>query len=211
VHPDAKITIEFQRTLRIPDNDKEYPLPPGCGRFHVRHTEDYIDTLDADTVRKGGVLIPMYQSEALWIRFEGHNVPDRETAYPFAVQIGTGKICAVTGETWTEHLLRNIQNYVVVPGQPWLDGYCVEEGIIRQFVAEPLGQGLTAEEQITGTAEHGGLQIQVFPMNRDAFEKRFPKREPPPLDFCLRFPSADARFRSRRRSPSASHPKNFPS
>ena len=29
VHRDARCTIEFQRTLRIPDDDRDYPLPPG--------------------------------------------------------------------------------------------------------------------------------------------------------------------------------------
>jgi hypothetical protein len=61
--------------------------------------------------------------------------------------------------------------------QPWLDGYCVEKGLIRQFVAMPLGAGYSAEEQISGEAEHGGIQIVVYPMKREAFEKRFPKRE----------------------------------
>lgn len=27
VHPDAQLNISFQRTLRVPDDDKEYPLP----------------------------------------------------------------------------------------------------------------------------------------------------------------------------------------
>ena len=40
----------------------------------------------------------------------------------------------------------------------------------------PLGSGYSAEEQITGKAEHGGLQIEVFPMKREAFERRFPKQ-----------------------------------
>ena len=29
VHPEAQLTIDFQRTLRIPDDEKDYPLPPG--------------------------------------------------------------------------------------------------------------------------------------------------------------------------------------
>jgi len=33
VHPEAKLTIDFQRTLRIPDDDNTYPLPPGLGKF----------------------------------------------------------------------------------------------------------------------------------------------------------------------------------
>ena len=39
-----------------------------------------------------------------------------------------------------------------------LDGYCVGKGISRQFVAMPLGEGYTAKEQLSGAAEHGGLQ-----------------------------------------------------
>ena len=59
----------------------------------------------------------------------------------------------------------------MVPGQPWLDGFCVEKGLIRQFVAMPLGEGFTAEEQLTGEAEHGGLQIAVYPMKRSIYEE----------------------------------------
>jgi hypothetical protein len=40
-HPEAKLSIEFQRTLRIPDDDKSYPLPPGLGAFPLRHVDDY--------------------------------------------------------------------------------------------------------------------------------------------------------------------------
>ena len=43
--------------------------------------------------------------------------------------------------------------YVVVPGQPWLDGFSVGEGLIRQFVALPLGVGDSLEKQLTGRAE----------------------------------------------------------
>ena len=70
---------------------------------------------------------------------------------PVAVKVAAGKVCAVSGEPWSDHLDAHPQNYVVIPDQPWLDGYCVEKGIIRQFVAMPLGEGYTAEEQlITG-------------------------------------------------------------
>ena len=58
-----------------------------------------------------------------------------------------------------------------MPEQPWLDGYCVEKGVIRQFVAMPLGAGYTVEEQLTGAAEHGGLQIIAFPMKRERYEQ----------------------------------------
>ena len=33
VHEEAELAIEFQRTLRIPDDNREHYLPPGLGRF----------------------------------------------------------------------------------------------------------------------------------------------------------------------------------
>ena len=90
--------------------------------------------------------------------------------YPFAVKIATGKVCAVTGGNWAEHLNQDPQDYVVLPDQPWIDGYCVEKGEIRQFIAMPLGEGYTVEEQITGAAEHGGIQIIAYPMKAERYE-----------------------------------------
>ena len=62
------------------------------------------------------------------------------------------------------------------PGQPWLDGFCVAEGKVRQFVAMPLGQGYTAEEQVTGAAEHGGIQLLVRPLKREVWQRRLERR-----------------------------------
>ena len=39
----------------------------------------------------------------------------------------------------------------------------------------PLGAGYTAEEQVTGQGEVGGVQMVVYPMKRDVFERRFPR------------------------------------
>jgi hypothetical protein len=33
------LNITFLRTLRIPDDGKTYPLPPGLGRFPVRRVD----------------------------------------------------------------------------------------------------------------------------------------------------------------------------
>ena len=162
VHEHARCSIEFQRTLRVPDEDRDYPLPPGLGRFPLRHLDDHAEGLPQAWRRRGGVIAPMHQAEALWIDFRSE--------YPFAVKIATGKICALTGGLWTDHLNRDPQDYAVLPEQPWLDGYCVDEGVIRQFVAMPLGAGYTVEEQLTGIGEHGGLQIVAYPMKRDRYE-----------------------------------------
>ena len=93
----------------------------------------------------------------------------RRFDYPFAIKIAAGKINAVTGEPWKDGLSDAPQDYVVVPGQPWLDGFAISEGLIRQFVAMPLGEGYTAEGQITGKEEFGGLQIAMYPMTPERF------------------------------------------
>ncbi len=176
VHPDARLTIDLQRTLRIPDDDRTYPLPPGLGSFPLRHVDDFAERVPAQWLKRGGILLPMYQAEAMWLNFSTSDI-DRRGSYPFAIKIAAGKIDAVSGESWADGLGRDPQRYLVAPEQPWLDGYCVEQGLIRQFVAMPLGSGYSAEEQLTGKAEHGGLQIEVFPMKREVFERRFPERE----------------------------------
>jgi hypothetical protein len=174
VHPEAKLSVDFQRTLRIPDDGREYPLPPGFGNFPLKHIDDHAKEIPESWLRRGGVFLPMWQSEALWIHFQSEYVMERGVQYPFAIKIATGKINAINGRSWEKGLQRNPQSYLIAPVQPWLDGYCVERGVIRQFIAMPLGQGYTAEEQITGNSEFGGLQIEVFPMKREEFEKRFP-------------------------------------
>ncbi len=163
VHSDARFRIEFQRTLRIPDDNRDYPLPPGLGRFPLLHVDDFEATVPASWRAHGGVFLPMYQSEALWLNFSG--------AYPMAIKVAAGKVDAITGEAWRDELTAKPQDYLVSPTQPWLDGFCVDEGLIRQFVAMPLGEGYSAEEQITGAGEHGGVQIIAYPMRAEFYER----------------------------------------
>lgn len=176
VSDDARFGINFQRTLRLPDDGRDYPLPPGLGRFPIHHVDDYAEKLPPEWIEHGGVMFPMYQSEALWLAFSGEYCPERAHFYPFAIKVSTGKIDAVTGKELSKGLHRNPQDYLVAPDQPWLDGYCVKKGVVRQFVAMPLGKGYSAEEQITRRAEWGGIQIVVYPMKRQVFEARFPKQ-----------------------------------
>jgi hypothetical protein len=172
VHEAARFFVDFQRTLRIPDDGKSYALPPGLGRFPVRHVDDFAPRAPEAWRRHGGVMLPMYQAEALWLNFGGGGVFFGHGGYPFAVKVATGKINAVSGEAWADGLNRDPQDYMVVPNQPWLDGYCVEKGLIRQFVAMPLGSGYSVEEQLTGEAEFGGIQIVAYPMKRESYERK---------------------------------------
>ncbi len=183
VHAAARLSVTFQRTLRIPDDGRSYPLPPGLGLFPVRHVDDFKGKVPDAWSKHGGVMMPMYQSEAMWLQFTSSHVPGHGSyggvPYPFAVRVATGKRSAVTGKQWTAYLREG--DYLVIPTQPWLDGYVVEGGQVRQFVAAPLGLGVTAEEQITGKAEFGGLQIEAVPMSAAAFLRRWPALPPQPV------------------------------
>ena len=132
------LQVSFMRTLRIPDDGRTYALPPGLGRFPLRRVDDYSGRVPREWRRQGGVFLPMYQREALWIHFSTMNGPS-------AVKVGVGKVCALTGARWSDALHRRPQDYLVVPDQPWLDGIVVRKGVIRQFVAMPLGLGYTVE------------------------------------------------------------------
>ncbi|MBE2198343.1 MAG: hypothetical protein IAE79_07005 [Anaerolinea sp.] len=161
--------LNFQRTLRIPDDDKTYPLPPGLGQFPIMRVADYLDRVPESWRARGGFFIPMYQREALWISFSGRHWR------PNAVKIGIGRINAISGERWQDELLPYEEDYIVCPPQLWLDGINAGDGFIRQFVAMPLGMGYTVEAQLTGAEEFGGIQIMVY----EPKPGKFPE-EPPP-------------------------------
>ncbi|WP_432055788.1 hypothetical protein [Streptomyces sp. bgisy022] len=151
------VAVRFARTLRLPETGT-HPLPPGLGEFPVRRVEDHADTVPREWLSRGGVMLPVYLREAMWLSFAG-------TSEPAALQVGVGKVCAVSGRPWSGRLARDPQNYVVLPRQPWLDGINSGKGTVRQFVAVPLGLGATVEGQVTGEEVWGGVQLQSFPLN----------------------------------------------
>lgn len=107
-HTDAVLDITFQRTLRIPDDERAYFLPPGLGCFPMRHVDDFAHRTPNAWREHGGVMLPMFQSEAMWISFSAH------TGYPFAVKIATGKINAITGQEWSDGINQDPQVYLVL-------------------------------------------------------------------------------------------------
>src|SRR5262245_46162944 len=100
-------SLNFQRTLRIPDDAKTYPLPPGLGTFPVCKIEDYKARVPEEWAKRGGVFIPMYQREALWIRFMGRHWK------PNAVKVAVGKVNAVSGKPWDQELSADKEDYLV--------------------------------------------------------------------------------------------------
>ncbi len=101
------LTITFQCTLRIPDDGRTDPRPAGLGAFPLRSVDDFPATAPASWLQRGGVVMPMDQSEALWISFSAR--------YPCAVKIAAGKINAVSGAAWTAELPSEPQDDAVVP------------------------------------------------------------------------------------------------
>jgi hypothetical protein len=169
--PDKKAenttSITFHRTLRIPDDGKVYPLPPSLGSFPIKRVDDYLDKVPEEWKSHGGIFIPMYQREAMWMSF---NCPHNK---PKALKIGIGKVNAVNGELWNNDLSGQKQSYVVLPDQPWLDGINAGDGLIKQFVAMRLGEGYTVEAQVTGEETVGGIQFQCFESKKDKREALF--------------------------------------
>ena len=163
-----RLGISFHRTLRVPDDGRTYPLPPGLGRFPVRR----LSLTGADQV----AAVPMYRREALWIGFSG------AAWKPNAVKVLVGGINAISGLPDVGRSLGAPQDYLVCPAQPWLDGFDAGGGLIRQFVAMPLGEGYGVETSYPGLVERGGLEVIAF----EPRPGRFPDRPPPRSDRPVR-------------------------
>jgi len=107
----------------------------------------------------------------MWLQFGGPTS---------AVKVATGKVNAVSGGKWTQELQPPTgvdgkdpeQDYMVGPHpQPWLDGFNIGGGQIRQFVAMQMGKGYTVEAQVTGKEDVGGIQVLVIPPKPGAIKQ----------------------------------------
>lgn len=115
----------------------------------------------------------------MWINFEADA--------PFMIKIYIGRVNAISGEHSAEDAStqkrrqaledegKSIQDYIVVPEQRWLDGVSLEPGVVRQFVAMPLGQGYTVEAQLTGEEITGGLQFEITPAQWNSWTVNYGK------------------------------------
>jgi len=163
----SECQISFQKTLRIPDNGEKHNLPPGLGRMKL-------DKMKIEG--EENIVLPMYQSEAMWLNFSGTD--------NCAIKIGIGDINAITGEKWKDGFLsQDSQNYIVRPKQPWLDGIFVsekdsrwgtKENLVRQFVVTPLDSEASIEKQLYDQGKldkiKGGMRFEVYPLYDTKFE-----------------------------------------
>ncbi|KAH7066018.1 integral membrane protein [Paraphoma chrysanthemicola] len=184
VNDDLKIS--FRRTIRVPDNQETAYLPPDLGTFPLKPVSAYTNKLTPSMTAKGGLFFPMYQSEAMWINFSCNHTQD------YMIKIYVGNVNAISGEPAIETAAtklrrqqnksakKSFQDYVVVPGQLWLDGIANSDGTVRQFVAMPFGSGHSIEYQITGQDTAGGIQIEVTPYKPRLVHRYQPRSGPPP-------------------------------
>ncbi|KAF9226088.1 hypothetical protein BS17DRAFT_776632 [Gyrodon lividus] len=131
------------------------------GAFKLFNVGQASATLPQSVVAKGGAFISMYQREAMWMSFKLRN----EYRDPIAVKISVGGVNVLTGLPQNASA-KGKQDYLPIGGengQLWLDGISTSPGVVRQFVAMPLGKGYTVEGQLTGAENVGGIQIDVFP------------------------------------------------
>ncbi|KAK6519047.1 hypothetical protein TWF281_003736 [Arthrobotrys megalospora] len=174
---DGRLEITFRRTVKVPDNDQTSHLPPDLGEMELVNVNKFASTLPDAMAAKGGLLMSMHDNEATWIKF---GIKDRPDPMPFpsqrryAIKVLIGGVNAISGEPEVENTATSlrrsnllasggsVQDYLVVPDQPWIDGIAIGCGKVRQFVAKPLGQGYTVEGQVTGREDVGGLQFEVI-------------------------------------------------
>ena len=150
----AALTIKFQRTMRIPNDGKTYAVPTALGQVPLRSIDDSPETVPASFMKKGGVVMPLDQSEALWVWFSSR--------YRFAVKIGAGDINVLSGEPWDSELRRQPQNYIVAPGPPWGEN----DEVARRYLTMPLATGDSANGP---RADAGRIQFQVVPMRAESY------------------------------------------
>jgi len=178
--------IAFKRTIRVPDNKTSFDLPPGLGDFPLHKISDHVEKLPNHMTTKGGLFFPMYQSEAMWINF----ICSRSRKTSYYIKIYVGGVNAVSGEPAVRTTANRgrqgqsmetkrqdkgtgddadkkkappLQDYLVVPGQRWLDGIVTTGGNVKQFVAMPFGSGYSVEAQVTEQESTGGIQIEITP------------------------------------------------
>lgn len=135
IEDNKSMQITVERTTRMPDDNKLHQLPLTLGRFELHNVESYADLLPENIRETGGVFLSMWQREAMWISLK------TTLRKKYAIRVLVGHINAISGlakntEPDKQSALQS-QDYLVVPGQDWLDGICMAPGIVRQFVAMP--------------------------------------------------------------------------
>jgi hypothetical protein len=166
IHFGASMTVRFMRTLRVPADGREHPLPMDLGAFPIFAVKDYLGRVPASWRACPGAFIPIHPHEAMWISFSAR--PWK----PNAVRLAVGDINALTGKPWRQDLTSDPQDYLVCPEQSGLSGFNAGDGLVRQFVAMPPGKEAPGEVQLAGRMGSSSLQLTVLEPKPGRFTDR---------------------------------------
>lgn len=178
VHPEARLVVEFQRTLRLPFDDRSLPGLPGLGRYPLYSVQRFARRVPVDWLEHDGGMIPMYQSEAMWMSLRPEYSPSRDACYPFAVRVAVGGTDAVSGRPRRPGLDGRPGSYLVVSEPARLEGYRSEEGRHRQFVAMPLGSSYLPDGRRCPLNRFARIELLVCPLRAGCFTHHYPERRP---------------------------------
>ncbi|KAM6513513.1 hypothetical protein FALCPG4_015919 [Fusarium falciforme] len=173
----TKTNISLCRTLRLPEDGNEYNLPALFGQFPLINVDFLRKNLPEAIVQKSGVVIPMYQREAISINIDSarhqmhatsrFETPRKPTNEDFAIRVFSGGVNVISGLPVNKTRGTNEQDYITSPAQKRLDGFLSaskgERSIVRQFVSMPTGAGYSAEGQVTGAELISGVQLIIAP------------------------------------------------
>lgn len=133
--------IVLHRTLRIPDDGGDYPLPPSLGALPVLAVGD------------DEFVAPLRRAEAMWL---GFNAPYWK---PRALKVGIGGIDAISGDPFEAgSLSKKPQDYVVIPDQPWLDGINAGDGFPWFDLLAPTKTDIAAAERLASVRSVADLE-----------------------------------------------------
>ena len=154
-------SLDFRRTLRIPDDGNTFPIDLGFGGIPICRVEDYRNSVPHSWLEHSGVFIPLYQREALWIYF------NFRFWKPNAVKVAINGMNAVSGKSWSQKLQTKKFDYLVTPPQFYL-GVRKDNGNFKQFVAMPL-EIEDSTKDFPGRLEFEGIEILVYEPKKNKF------------------------------------------
>lgn len=159
------LEISLDRTLRVPEDGTAYHVPGLFGPFPLFDAGMIKPgSLSKATPRDDGLIIPMFQREALALTFHSTNEDQYHQRADFAIKVLSGSVNAISGQTSNKDLKDMVsQDHIIAPRQTRLDGFFTGLGVVKQFVAMPIGTNYTTESQITDDEFLGGIQLVIAP------------------------------------------------
>ena len=141
------LSVNLHRTVRVKAEETSN-LPPSLGHFEIFKVKDFKCPESWD---KEAYFITMFSQEAMWMSFQAIE--------PLAIVVGAGSINALNGKSLEDKLEKD--SYMVIPPQPWLDGWKGDDGTVYQFIATEVGENKTIGEQLSETKDHS-IIISVY-------------------------------------------------